>query len=179
MSIYFKHDICKNNITVNVFLFILTLTDFSSNNIAGPMLKNKTRYERTTGKSKLNYKRQSTKCGWEFRFQTFQTATAKLLYLFISVRWVKNNGEEPTLPGLPFSQGQLFFISFGQLWCSKYRDPALKRLIMTNSHAPGKFRVIGTLQNNEDFAREFNCPLGSKMNPAHKCSVWWSLYQRK
>ena len=80
MSIYFKHDICKNNITVNVFLFILTLTDFSSNNIAGPMLKNKTRYERTTGKSKLNYKRQSTKCGWEFRFQTFQTAAANLPY---------------------------------------------------------------------------------------------------
>ena len=91
---------------------------------------------------------------------------------FFAVRWVNEYGEEPTLPGLKFSQRQLFFVSFGQLWCSKYRDQALKRLIKTDSHAPGIFRVIGTLQNNEDFAREFNCPRGSKMNPEAKCSVW-------
>ena len=91
---------------------------------------------------------------------------------FFTVRWIKDHGEETSLPDLPYSPRQLFFISFGQVWCSKYRDQALKRLIKTNSHAPGQFRVLGTLQNNEDFAKEFNCPLGSKMNPEKKCTVW-------
>ena len=85
---------------------------------------------------------------------------------------MKQNGEEPLLPGLNLTQKQLFFVSFGQLWCSKYRDQALKRLIKTDAHSPGIFRVIGTLQNNEDFAKAFNCPKGSKMNPEKKCSVW-------
>jgi len=33
-------------------------------------------------------------------------------------------------------------------------------------------RVIGSISNSEDFAKAYRCPLGSKMNPQHKCAVW-------
>ena len=88
------------------------------------------------------------------------------------MRWVKDNEEEQVLAGLPYNQKQMFWISFGQLWCSKFKDESLKQQILTGYHSPGEFRVTGSLQNNVDFARDFNCPLGSRMNPEKKCAVW-------
>ncbi|NP_001191592.1 neutral endopeptidase [Aplysia californica] len=80
--------------------------------------------------------------------------------------------EEPTLPGLQYTNDQLFFISFGQTWCNMYRNDALISSIRSGVHSPGQYRVIGSLQNSEDFARVFNCPSTSYMNAANKCQVW-------
>lgn len=35
-------------------------------------------------------------------------------------------------------------------------------------------RVLGPLSNLYDFAKAYSCPVGSKMNPVKKCSVWWT-----
>ena len=51
---------------------------------------------------------------------------------------------------------------------AKYAKPQIE----TGAHAPGRYRILGPLSNNEDFARDFNCPLGSLMNPEKKCKVW-------
>ena len=82
------------------------------------------------------------------------------------------NGKEKPLAGLAYTPQHMFWVSYAQTWCSKYHDSALRELILTDYHSPGEFRVIGPLSNNNDFAKDFNCPVGSRMNPEKKCSVW-------
>ena len=86
--------------------------------------------------------------------------------------WEKDNGHEAILPGFDFTPKQLFWISYGQVWCAKYRDATLKLRIATGSHSPGPYRILGPLSNNEDFANDFKCAKGTPMNPEDKCSVW-------
>ncbi|XP_060518791.1 neprilysin-2 isoform X1 [Cylas formicarius] len=87
-------------------------------------------------------------------------------------RWVDRNGSEPYLPGLNYTGRQMFWVSAASIWCSLTRDEELRQLIVTDEHAPDKYRVIVPLSNMEYFAEDFNCPLGSKMNPTKKCNVW-------
>ncbi|KAH9129585.1 hypothetical protein LEN26_005464 [Aphanomyces euteiches] len=66
---------------------------------------------------------------------------------------------------------KLFYLAFAQGWCSKNTDARLNRLL-TDPHPPGQFRVIGALQNNAQFAKVFNCPSNTYMNPDKKCPLW-------
>ncbi|UYV81915.1 Nep2 [Cordylochernes scorpioides] len=86
--------------------------------------------------------------------------------------WVKDHGEELRLPGLKYTQNQLFWISAANVWCGKHRPEVLKLRILSGAHSPSEFRVVGPVSNLEDFSREFECPLGSPMNPVNKCTVW-------
>ncbi|XP_034178360.1 neprilysin-4 isoform X2 [Osmia lignaria lignaria] len=88
-------------------------------------------------------------------------------------RWMRVNGDvDETLPGMNATGKQLFFLNFAQVWCGSMRPEATRNKLKTAVHSPGKFRVVGTLSNSEDFAEVFNCPLGAPMNPVNKCSVW-------
>ena len=80
--------------------------------------------------------------------------------------------EEQILPGHDFTPKQLFWISYGQIWCQKFRDDSLRNTIKTGVHTPGEFRITGPLSNNDEFAKDFSCPKGSPMNPEKKCKVW-------
>ncbi|KAB0797722.1 hypothetical protein PPYR_08715 [Photinus pyralis] len=86
--------------------------------------------------------------------------------------WVKRNGPEQKLPGLKYTPKQLFWISVANCWCTKTRKEYLASSIPLDEHSPARFRILGPLSNFEDFSRDFNCPLGSRMNPPHKCKVW-------
>lgn len=87
-------------------------------------------------------------------------------------KWVKRNGEEPRLPGLNYTGQQLFWISAASVWCSQMRLEELKQLVVTDEHVPDKYRVLAPFSNMEYFAKDFNCPPGSKMNPINKCKIW-------
>jgi len=87
-------------------------------------------------------------------------------------KWVSENGDEPKLPGHGFSPKQLFWLSYAQTWCSKYRDASLKSKILRGPHSPPHFRVVGPLSNAEEFSKDWSCPIGSPMNPEKKCTVW-------
>ncbi|XP_031331877.1 neprilysin-2-like [Photinus pyralis] len=80
------------------------------------------------------------------------------------------NGSQSGLPGLNYTQSQLFWISFAQLWCEKLQKDYYGNLLDT--HSPGRYRVIGSVSNLKEFAQDFNCPLNSPMNPSKKCQFW-------
>ncbi|XP_025083813.1 endothelin-converting enzyme 2-like isoform X1 [Pomacea canaliculata] len=86
---------------------------------------------------------------------------------------IKERGqEEDKYPTLPYTQDQLFFIGFAQSWCSLVTAYSLRTSLLTDVHSPNDFRVMGSIQNSDDFGRVFNCSVGKPMNPQHKCQVW-------
>jgi len=77
------------------------------------------------------------------------------------------------LPGLSdYTAEQLFYISFGQTWCNKVTPERAEKLNESDPHSRGKYRIIGSVSNNEHFAKTFNCPKNSSMNPEKKCLIW-------
>ena len=79
---------------------------------------------------------------------------------------------EPGLPNLPYSPEQLFWVSFGQNWCMKLTEKGLQQEAKGSSHPFNEYRVNGIVANSPFFYRDFNCPVGSNMNPEEKCKVW-------
>ncbi|XP_074596046.1 neprilysin-11-like isoform X2 [Brevipalpus obovatus] len=80
---------------------------------------------------------------------------------------------EVQLPGLTeYTSEQLFFLQFGQIFCELSTEEGYRRTIARDLHAPGEFRVNGVLMNTPQFARAFQCPSGSPMNPPEKCDLF-------
>ncbi|XP_019873240.1 neprilysin-4 [Aethina tumida] len=77
------------------------------------------------------------------------------------------------LPGLlEFTPEQLFFLGYAQVWCANGTSKYMKDWMFNEVHSPNRVRVIGTLANYEEFAKAWNCPAGTSMNPIQKCRVW-------
>ncbi|RLN99201.1 hypothetical protein DYB28_013343, partial [Aphanomyces astaci] len=66
---------------------------------------------------------------------------------------------------------KLFYLSYAQAWCSKSTDAYLRAILKTK-YPPFRYRVTGALQNNAEFARVFQCPTDSYLNPSKKCLLW-------
>ncbi|NWZ34315.1 NEP protein, partial [Brachypodius atriceps] len=86
--------------------------------------------------------------------------------------FVRKHGKEKLLPGLDMNNKQLFFLNFAQVWCGTYRPEYAVNSIKTDVHSPGKFRVLGSLQNSPEFSEAFSCTTNDNMDPANKCRVW-------
>ncbi|KAL6050625.1 Endothelin converting enzyme 2 [Balamuthia mandrillaris] len=84
---------------------------------------------------------------------------------------IGSKANDPSVvPGL--TNIQLFFVSFAQGWCALESDEYVKQQVRTDPHSPARFRVLGPLINLEQFGQVFKCPVGSKMNPQQRCTVW-------
>ncbi|KAK3088882.1 hypothetical protein FSP39_024965 [Pinctada imbricata] len=70
-----------------------------------------------------------------------------------------------------FKEDELFFLSFAQMYCSKYSDTAAKYEV-TESHSPGPLRVKGTLSNMAEFSSTFQCSKDQTYGREPKCQVW-------
>ncbi|XP_055356514.1 uncharacterized protein LOC129601679 isoform X2 [Paramacrobiotus metropolitanus] len=80
---------------------------------------------------------------------------------------------EPLPPGMDnFTPLQLFFLSAAQVWCSKSSPYRERQNLLTDRHAPPKWRVNGVVSNIPEFAQSFNCSPNSPMNPVIKNGVW-------
>lgn len=87
-------------------------------------------------------------------------------------KWLQRNKPEKQLPGLKFTPQQLFWISAANVWCSKARPEYEKLQILGDFHSPNYYRVNIPFLNSGLFAKDFSCPLGTRMNPKHKCRLW-------
>ncbi|KAJ8936548.1 hypothetical protein NQ314_012288 [Rhamnusium bicolor] len=72
-----------------------------------------------------------------------------------------------TIPGLPYSSNQLFWIMYASIMCNNMEINANEEF----SHMLPSQRIVGAFRNTEYFAKDFNCPLGSNMNPTEKCKI--------
>ncbi|HEX5071167.1 MAG TPA: M13 family metallopeptidase [Vicinamibacterales bacterium] len=72
-----------------------------------------------------------------------------------------------------FTGDQQFFISYGQSWREKYREPALRQQIATDGHAPDEYRA-DTVRNLDQWYQAFNVQPGQKLYLAEKdrVKVW-------
>ncbi|KAL8606587.1 hypothetical protein ACOMHN_009472 [Nucella lapillus] len=89
--------------------------------------------------------------------------------------WVEQNNcevEDKVLPGLDLSPDQLFFLSHAQVWCQNLKPESAMNTVANDRHTPQRFRVIGALQNFEEFSNAFNCTPTAYMNPPSKCVIW-------
>ena len=68
-----------------------------------------------------------------------------------------------------------FFSGYALPWCARHTDKHSTHQILNDEHAPERFRVLGPLSNNPAFAKAFNCPVDSPMNPQQKCQIWQFL----
>ncbi|MEO9169583.1 MAG: M13 family metallopeptidase [Candidatus Baltobacteraceae bacterium] len=77
-----------------------------------------------------------------------------------------------TLDG--FTPEQRFFLGWAYVWASSERPQYAGMLATVDPHPYDEFRVNATFANMPQFAKAWNCPLGSKMvRPAKdRCQIW-------
>ena len=69
---------------------------------------------------------------------------------------------------------QRFFLAYAQVWREKYRDGALRELVMSDVHSPSQFRVNGPLPNIDAWYEAFNVQPGDKLyiKPQDRVRIW-------
>lgn len=86
--------------------------------------------------------------------------------------WVRDHGQEDGLPGIKYTPNQIFWIMASTYMCMepKYKD--IDKKPYRDIHGLPSFRVIGRLRSSYEFAKDFQCPQGSYMNPSEKCNIY-------
>jgi putative endopeptidase len=80
--------------------------------------------------------------------------------------------EAPVLDGL--SGDQRFFLGWGQAWRNKYRDAALRNLVMSDPHSPAHFRANGAVRNMDAWYAAFNVQPANALYlpPDQRVMIW-------
>jgi putative endopeptidase len=76
-------------------------------------------------------------------------------------RFYKDHKKPGPIDGL--TPEQRFFMSWGTIWRTKYRDEALRTQVLTDPHSPGMYRANGPLSNFEPFYKAYGLKEGDKM----------------
>ncbi|NUO63681.1 MAG: M13 family metallopeptidase [Gemmatimonadaceae bacterium] len=71
------------------------------------------------------------------------------------------------------SGDEQFFLSFAQIWRTKFREPALRRQLLTNAHAPGPWRAL-TVRNLDAWYPVFGVAAGDTLYlaPGDRVRIW-------
>ena len=71
-----------------------------------------------------------------------------------------------------YTPAQRYFLAYGQVWCQNVTEQQARKLVLTDPHSPGRWRVNGAVQNSAAFQQAFGCKAGQPMVPENACRVW-------
>jgi putative endopeptidase len=96
---------------------------------------------------------------------------AGLAAAYDAYRLSSNGKEAPAIQGL--TGDQQFFLSFAQTWRRKVREPALRQQIVTDGHAPARYRA-DTVRNLDPWYEAFAVKPGQALYlaPGDRVRVW-------
>ena len=83
-----------------------------------------------------------------------------------------NGKEAPVRDGL--TGDQRFFLSFGQIWRSRFREGALRARVLSDPHSPAEFRAIGATRNLDPWYDAFHVTADQKyyLTPENRVHLW-------
>ncbi|HLO67987.1 MAG TPA: M13 family metallopeptidase [Holophaga sp.] len=96
---------------------------------------------------------------------------AGLAAAFDAYRLALKGRPAPKVQG--FTGDQQFFLSYGQSWREKRREPALRRQVLTDGHAPEEFRA-DIVRNLDAWYEAFTVKPGQKLHlaPGERVRIW-------
>ncbi len=65
-------------------------------------------------------------------------------------------------------------LSWAQVWRTKYRDEALRNLVLSDTHSPPHFRVNGPMRNMDEWYAAFDVKPTNKLYlaPEERVRIW-------
>lgn len=99
---------------------------------------------------------------------------AGLTLAYYALKNVKSKQPNPSPSPDGFTWQQRFFLSWSLVWTQNITDQELQQRIVTDPHAPGKYRVLGPLSNMPEFAKAFGCSIHDPMvtKPENRVEIW-------
>ena len=87
--------------------------------------------------------------------------------------WRTSLGGRPAPVVAGLTGDQQFFLSWAQIWRAKFREPALRRTLLTNGHAPGRYRAL-TVRNLDAWYDAFAVRSGDALYlaPGDRVRIW-------
>ena len=69
---------------------------------------------------------------------------------------------------------QRFFLSYAQSWRHKSTDDSIRQQIVSNAHAPVKYRVNGVVRNMDAWYQSFNVKPSDSLFllPQNRVRIW-------
>ena len=86
---------------------------------------------------------------------------AGLIMAYRAWRILIGDANPPVIEG--FSGDERFFIGYAVTWRTKIRDEYLREMLLSDPHSPPGYRVIGALQNMQEFYAAFGVTAGDGM----------------
>jgi putative endopeptidase len=87
-------------------------------------------------------------------------------------RTLLNGREAPVIDG--FTGVQRFFLGWGQVWRTLWRDDALRQQIINGPHSPGQIRAFAPLRNTDAWYAAFDVKEGDALylKPEDRVRIW-------
>ncbi len=81
-------------------------------------------------------------------------------------------GKAPVIDGL--TGDQRFFLAWGQLWRQKLTDDYLRKIILSDPHSPGQYRVNGIVPNMDEWYEAFGVTKENDLYlpPDKRVKIW-------